>query len=71
MGVPTSKVGYTSAMLRREDHEVHKDMWGHWGKKNLRWGTKGILEGRKSFKRTVPYAICPWYRGRNVKVFRS
>jgi len=28
--VPTSEVGYTSAMLRREDHEVHKDMWGHW-----------------------------------------
>jgi len=31
MGVPTSDVGYTSAMPRREDHEVHKDMWGHWG----------------------------------------
>jgi len=30
MGVPTSKVGYTSAMPRREDYEVHKDMWGHW-----------------------------------------
>ena len=24
MGVPTSEVGYTPAMLRREDHEVHK-----------------------------------------------
>ena len=24
MGVPTSEVGYTSAMPRREDHEVHK-----------------------------------------------
>ena len=24
MGVPTSQVGYTSAMPRREDHEVHK-----------------------------------------------
>jgi len=36
MGVPTSEVGYTSAMPRREDHEVHKDMWwGHWGKKKL------------------------------------
>jgi hypothetical protein len=34
MGVPTSEVGYTAAMPRREDHEVHKDMWwGHWGKK--------------------------------------
>ena len=31
MGVPTSEVGYTPAMPRREDHEVHKDMWWHWG----------------------------------------
>jgi len=30
MGVPATEVGYTSAMPRREDHEVHKDMWGHW-----------------------------------------
>jgi len=29
MGVPTSEVGYT-AMARREDNEVHKDMWWHW-----------------------------------------
>jgi len=28
MGFPTSEVGYTSAMPRREAHEVHKDMWG-------------------------------------------
>jgi len=28
MGVPTSEVGYTSAMPRRKDNEVHKDMWG-------------------------------------------
>jgi len=26
MGVPTSEVGYTSAMHRSEDH-----VWGHWG----------------------------------------
>ena len=36
MGVPTSEVGYTPAMPRREDHEVHK---GHvvalGGKKKL------------------------------------
>jgi len=31
MGVPTSEVGYTSAMPRREDHEVHKGHVGHWG----------------------------------------
>jgi len=35
MGVPTSQVGYTSAMPRREDHEVHKDMWVHWTKKKI------------------------------------
>jgi len=33
MGVPTSEVGYSFAVPRREDHEVHKDMWGHLGKK--------------------------------------
>jgi hypothetical protein len=33
MGVPTSEVGYTTAMPRREDHEVPKDMWWHWIKK--------------------------------------
>jgi len=32
MGVPNSEVGYTPAMPRREGHEVHKDMWGHWKK---------------------------------------
>jgi len=26
MGVPTSEVGYTPAMPRKEDHEFHKDM---------------------------------------------
>jgi len=33
MSVPYSEVGYTPAMPRREDHEVHKDMWGHGGEK--------------------------------------
>ena len=33
MGVPTSEVGYIAAMPRREEHEVHKDMWWHWTKK--------------------------------------
>ena len=38
MGVPTSAVGYTAAMFRREDHEMHKDMWwGHWTKKKNYW----------------------------------
>ena len=35
MGVPTSEVGYNPAMPRREDHEVHKDMW-HWTKKTMK-----------------------------------
>ena len=30
MGVPTSEVGYTSAMPRREDHEFRKGHVGHW-----------------------------------------
>ena len=34
MGIPTSEVGYTPAMSRREDHEVHKDVWWHWEKNN-------------------------------------
>jgi len=33
MGVPISEVGYTPAMPRREDHEVHKDTWWHWTQK--------------------------------------
>jgi len=33
MGVPNSEVGYTSAMPRREDHEVRKGHVGHWIKK--------------------------------------
>ena len=28
MGVPTPEVGYTPAMPRREDHEVHKKICG-------------------------------------------
>jgi hypothetical protein len=35
MGVPTSEVGYISAMPRREDHEVHKRTCGGIGKKKL------------------------------------
>jgi len=35
MGVPTSEVCYTSAMPRREDHEVRKGHVGHWIKKKI------------------------------------
>jgi len=37
MGIPNSEVGYTSAMPRREDHEVHKDMWGHRGENKCKF----------------------------------
>jgi len=37
MGVPTSEAGYTSAMPRREDHEVHKSTCGGIGKKKSFW----------------------------------
>jgi len=33
MGIPTSEVGYTPAMPRREDHEVHKRTCGDIGKR--------------------------------------
>jgi hypothetical protein len=45
MGVPTSEVGYTTAVPRRENHEVHKDKWWHWGKKCKRTPySKDLLE---------------------------
>jgi len=37
MGVPNSEVGYTAAMPRREDHEVHVDKWWHWTKKDYKY----------------------------------
>jgi len=35
MGVPNSEVGYTSAMPRREDHQVRKGHVGHWEQKKI------------------------------------
>jgi len=49
MGVPTSKVGYTSAMPRREDHEVRKGHVGLWiKKKNLLNHVVGLLNTNKN-----------------------
>ena len=45
LGVPTSEVGYTAAMPRREDHEVHKDMWRHWTKKKPLRRFEVLIEG--------------------------
>jgi len=42
MGVPTSEVGYTPAMPRREDHEVHKGHVVALEKKPI-WGEVRIL----------------------------
>jgi hypothetical protein len=44
MGVPTSKVGYTFATVRREDHEVHENMWWHWGGKKIKKKMQFITE---------------------------
>ena len=35
MGVPTSEVGYTIATTRRETTRVHKNMWWHWGEREI------------------------------------
>jgi len=46
MGVPNSEGGYTPAMPRRKDYEVHKDMWWHWTKikkKKIPDGVIGIF----------------------------
>jgi len=53
MGVSTSEVGYTSAKPRREDHEVHKGIWGI-GKKILNTKDKPLARpGRKQARKDV------------------
>ena len=51
MGVPTREVGYTSAMPRREDHEVRKGHVGHWIKKK---------KFRKIHLRKTAMVTCRW-----------
>jgi len=55
MGVPTSEVGYTSVMPRREDHEVRKVHVGHWIKKMYTLKMEAIFSSE-----TLPY-ILPHY----------
>ena len=44
MYVVTYEVGYTPAMPRREDHEVHKDMcWWQWIKKKHLLSDESII----------------------------
>jgi hypothetical protein len=57
MGVPTSEVGYTTAMSRREDHEVHKDMWWHWIKKSVE---NNLLIYKAVIKLIWSYGIDLW-----------
>jgi hypothetical protein len=57
MGVPTSEVGYTTAMPTREDHEVYKDMWWHWIKKTIEKRWRLFEQSEISRKRVGYYAI--------------
>jgi len=43
MSVPPSEVSYTPAMPRREDHEVHKDMWWQWTQKKIKSNAQLII----------------------------
>jgi len=56
MGVPTSEVGYTSAMPRREDHEVRKGHVGHWIKKKTA-EFLNVTGGRDGQWRSVPQPV--------------
>ena len=44
MGVPTSEVGYTPAMPRREDHEVHKGHVVALGGSSLTKGNPAVVD---------------------------
>jgi len=64
MGVPTSEIGYTPAMPRREDHEVHKDMWWHWTKKKIERGSLSLTD----VVVTTVYQDCnAGHRGKDVQ----
>jgi hypothetical protein len=46
MSVPTSEVGYTPAIPRREDHEIHKRTCGDIGKKNIDTQINGLMDNQ-------------------------
>ena len=55
MGVPNSEVDYTFAMPRREDHEVHRDMWGHWEKKTVLINVRlSLMHGHGLYEVSIP-----------------
>ena len=53
MGVPTSEVGYTSAMPRREDHEVQKRTCGGIGGKKRNIKLKHVTSYNQATKYTT------------------
>jgi len=55
MGVPTSEVGYTPAMPRREDDEVHKGHVVALGEEHLQY--EGQLTGILLFKCVLIWEI--------------
>ena len=58
MGVPSSEVIYTSAMPRREDHEVRQGHVGHWIKKiKKNRGLYVLEEEREKKKETTNLSI--------------
>ena len=62
MGVPTSEVGYISAMPRREDHEVHNNLWGIGEKKNPRVMKYHSPTGRRNHGRPLKRLLVTWDR---------
>jgi len=73
MGVLTSEVGYTPAMPRREDHEVHKDMWRHWRRGEVQQSfslNRAVCEIRCNnmvqqdrLQMTIQYGTCALHAG--------
>ena len=60
MGVPTSEVGYTPAMPRREDHEVHKGHVVVLEKENQDMNTMNVVrEFGQAHICPVIYIVCP------------
>jgi hypothetical protein len=56
MGVPTSEVGYTPAVSRREDHEIHK-------------GHVVAMEKKKQFYALPTLYLCVLYLSENKQRF--
>jgi len=59
MGVPTSEVGYTYSMPRREDHEVHMDMWGALGERKKKREINTIVFMIHTVQSLQLHILCP------------